>query len=230
MASSVTLDFFKNFLGVSTSTDDLRLQACLDGGSQSANQYCKRRFMQQTDAVYLNGNNTQRIFVQNGPLLSATVWLDYSGRYGDNPNGSFANPPLILGTDYSIPYDGQLGDDCDDSQDTTPVCKASMIQRIGAVWPGRWVRTMGLTGALIPGAGNIKITYTAGWTQDTLPMTVRLAICQIANVILRSAPFGGFLQSESWQGYSYSLGLLAINSYPELGTSRANLNTFRRAF
>lgn len=236
MASSVSLDFAKNFLGVTSTTDDLRIQACVDAGSQSVNQYCKRRFTQQTYTHFFDGSLTQNLCLKQSPVLATsasdiTVYLDPTGRWGTNPDGSFQTATLLVyGTDYAPRIDGTLGDENDDSQDATPVSKCGILYRIGRMWPGRYQYGPGLVGQLAPGAGNIQVTYTAGWTQATLPMSIRIAICQIAGVILRSAPFGGFLQSESWQGYSYSLGIQAINGYPELGTSRANLNPYRRAF
>ncbi len=231
VASFVTLDYAKMWLGIKSSADDLRLQAFLDAASQNVSDYCRRRFLQQTYTdVYVGGTNTSTFALPHSPITAvASIHLDNLGRFGQLAGAFPAATLLTVGVDYMLPFDGFLGDDCDDSNDTTPCVKSGLIRRVDSVWPGETQYDGGLSSRQGPGAGNIKITYTAGWTQDTMPSVIRAAVCQIAGVIKRSAPFGGLLGSESWQGYSYSLqNPQALAKYPELGSTRSFLVKYRR--
>jgi hypothetical protein len=61
-----------------------------------------------------------------------------------------------------------------------------------------------LIGGEIPGLGNIKVTYTAGYS--TTPDDLKLAGILLARVIMLSSSNGGqMVASESLEYYSYSL-------------------------
>ncbi len=128
-----------------------------------------------------------------------------------------------------IPWDGTLGDESEEADDTR-CCKSGLIRRIGTTWPGQFKQDGGLIGQMVPGAnGPIKIVYTAGWTLGTMPRTIVGAVCDIAMAIKRGAKFGGMLNSESWQGYSYSLANPgAAGKYPQPGSLQSKLNRYRR--
>lgn len=232
MAAFVTLGFYKNRAGITSTADDLRLQGILDEASETVAAYCRRRFLQQTYTEYLGGTNAPNLLLKQAPIAygSVSVWLDPTGRFDDNPAGAFASSTLLtLGTDYSMVWDGTLGDESE-AADSTKVCKSGLIRRISSVWPGAVRLDSGLTGQMVPGSGNIKVTYTAGWTMATIPRAVAGAVCDVATTIERASPYGGLLNSESWQGYSYSLANSATGGkYPQIGSVLQRLNRYRRA-
>lgn len=231
MASFVTYDFAQSYLGLPASTNPGQFQAFLDTAAQVACDWCDRRFLSQTytNEIYC-GNNTSNLILKQYPVTNvASLYLD-NGAYFGSASGAFGPTALLVaGTDYALTLDGCLGSANEGSTDQTPASLTGIVKRISSVWPGRLTYVPGqLVNQISVGAGNIQVTYTAGWTVATMPMTLRAAICNLAKVIQRSAPFGGQLGSESWQGYSYSLLNGSVGRYPELGTTRDMLGKYRR--
>lgn len=230
MASFVTYDFAQSYLGLPATTNPSQFQAFLDTAAQVACDWCDRRFLQQTYTEVYSGNNTSNLLLKQTPVTNiASLYLDAGAFYGSVAGAFAASTLLTDGVDYALTFDGYLGSTNEESADTTLASLTGIVKRIGSVWPGSITYVPGqLISQLTPGVGNIQVTYTAGWTVNTMPMTLRAAICNLAKVIQRSAPFGGQLGSESWQGYSYSLLNGNSGRFPELGTTRQMLGRYRR--
>jgi hypothetical protein len=83
--------------------------------------------------------------------------------------------------------------------------RSGILYRIGSVWPALRVSSGSeLVGGEVPGLGNIKVTYTAGYS--TTPDDLKLAGILLARVIMLSSSNGGqMVASESLEYYSYSL-------------------------
>jgi len=230
----VSLTYLKQFMRVTGTADDDNNQIYLDIAFGSVIEYLGRDIVQTTypaaadagrgDAGYYSGNGRRRLVLRQRPITDiASVYLDPSARWGQNPDGSFATATLLVeGTDYGIPWDGCL------PGTSTKCCHTGFIERIGSVWPGGVAFTPGnLTAQRVPAQGNIRIAYTAGYPATAVPTPIRGAICQLAAFIRRNAKSGGNLSSESLGAYSYSLFGPMAQQYPELGSIRGMLSSFR---
>lgn len=229
-----TIDYLKSFLGItSSSTDeDASLQIYLDAACAAFKTEVGRDLESTTypsastdgpgDSGFYSGNGSRILVVRQRPLVSiSALYLDASGRFGVNPDGSFATATqLVYGTDFVIPFDGCL-------PGTSTKCSyAGFIERVGTVWPGRVQYSPGtITMRPIPHIGNIKVAYTAGFT--TVPPDIKVAVCQVAAFIRSGADKGGPLQSESLGGYSYSRASAAMGA-PEMGTVRSVVRKYKQ--
>ncbi len=232
--SLVSLDYFKTFLKITATTDDAFNQICLDMASASVVAAIGVDVLQTTypaaaesgrgDSGYYSGNGSRLLILRNWPVTAvASVYLDPTGRFDENPDGSFAAATLLTyGTDYVIRWDGCL------PGTTTKCSKQGIIERVGSCWPGgvAYVRGM-LTRQPIPAMGNIKVAYTAGYPSTAIPYPIREAVCMLAAYIRRNNRTGGNIQSESQGGYSYSLSSPMAGQYPELASIRGTLAPFR---
>ena len=230
----VSLDYLKQFMRVTGTADDDNNQIYLDMAFGSVIEYLGRDIAQTTypaaadagrgDAGYYRGNGRRRLVLRQTPVteVSAVYW-DSAGRWGQNPDGSFATATLLVaGTDYAIPWDGCL------PNSSTQCCYTGLLERIGGVWPVSLAFVPGmLTGQVVPGQGNIKVTYTAGYPATSVPSPIRGAICQVAAWIRRNAKTGGNISSESLGAYSYSLFGPLAQQWPEIGSIRGMLSSFK---
>lgn len=230
----VSLDYLKQFMRVTGTSDDDNNQIYLDMAFGSVIEYLGRDIAQTNypaaaeggkgDSGYYSGLGRRKLILRQRPITAVTsIYLDCSGRFGLNPDGSFATASLLVyGTDYTIPWDGCL------PGTTTLCCCQGIIERVGSVWPGvaRYVPGM-LTGQWGDGVGNIKIAYTAGYPAGAIPHPIRGAICELAAFIRRNAKKGGNISSESLGDYSYSLFGPIANQWPELGSIRGMLSGFK---
>ncbi len=232
----VGLDYFKTFLGIpqNNTTQDDKLQLYLDASWAGMLSEIGRDIDQATypsapmigrgDSGFYSGNGSRTLRLRQRPAIASgmQIWLDNSGRFGENPDGSFATATLLVyGTDYVLKMDGNL-------PGTQTQCSyAGILERVATVWPGSLQYTPGQVCLQpIPQQGNIKVIYTAGW--PIVPYDLRLACCQIAAGIRRTAKVGGPITSESQGGYSYSLaGALAAGQIPEMGTIRQVLAKYK---
>ena len=75
------------------------------------------------------------------------------------------------------------------------------------------------------GFGNLKVQYTAGWTEDDMPSDLVYACQSLCAVMIRTQPIGALLSSESLGSYSYSI--LGSSDNPEMGDVRRILSRYR---
>jgi len=233
----IGLDYFKDFIGVSASNtaQDTRLQIYLDAATKVFCSEVGRDIVQTTypaasefgrgDDGYYSGNGRRELLLRQRPVIATglAVYLDASGRFGQNPDGSFDSTTtlLVYGTDYVLRTDGCL-------PGTSTKCSyCGILERVGTVWSAKTAYTPGqLIGDMISGQGNIKVVYTAGF--PTVPYDVRMAVCQIAAFIRRQADKGVSVNSESLGGYSYSVGQQAVNGQtPEMGGVRKTVLDYK---
>jgi len=236
VSASIGLDYFKDTIGIaSTNTaQDSRLQIYLDAAWAGFINEVGRDIIQTTypaapdvgrgDNGIYSGGGYRQILLRQRPAITTgmEVYLDSSGRFGQNPDGSFATATkLTYGTDYCLRTDGCL-------PGTSTVCSYSgILERVGTNWPGRAKYTPGqVTLQPTDGGGNIKVIYTGGW--PTIPYDIRSCVCQIAAYIRRNADKGGSMTSESLGGYSYSLGAqVAAGAVPEMGSIRKTVLDYK---
>lgn len=219
--SLTTLEQVKYFLNVpqDVTANDMWLDSLREAAEANIKSYCKRDFESQAYTDYYSGNNTRYLVLRQRPVTTVTsVYMDEKGRFGQNPDGSFASTTLLVeGTDYVLTLD----------QTSTSSC--GVLQKVGGVWPEihRQYWHNKISGESAPAIGNIKVTYTAGYT--TIPMDLQYACCWIVSFMRRNITIGGQLGKELIGDYSYELlsPRFMGNLPPELATARQVLARYR---
>ncbi len=168
--------------------------------------------------------------VTGNQVYSPIVYFDPNGYYGTNVNSFNQQTQLTQGNNYS-PF-----------IDTERMSNRGLIRRVGgnvgAWWGGGYGSYSGtqqnssisklaasrLAGWPI-GFGNLKVVYTAGWTQDNIPADLSYACQALVAVMIRSQPMGALLQSEGLGAYNYSL--LSYGDDPQMGDIRRILARYR---
>lgn len=151
-----------------------------------------------TYTEYYDGNGQTSFRLRRWPVTPASVAIyeDLSGNYGQTSGAFAAATALTLGTEYSVPIDSKWGDALNYS---------GKVERINSVWPCRYRQIPGhlsRTREILPGC--LKVTYTAGF--QLIPYTIKEAIWNLCTLKTQLSIYGRFLQSESGEGYSYSMG------------------------
>lgn len=166
-------------------------------------------------------------------VFTPIVYFDPLGAWGSNPNGFADSTILALGTQFSPVMD-------DDGTTST----RGILRRLGfgglggsnpmgwggfPQWGGGWGK-LAATRHVVwpPGDGNLKVVYPAGYdpVPDDLEMAATELTCWMAQTIQNA---GMPMQSEGYEGYSYSRALQSLNSnqVPEIGTVRQLLGNYR---
>ncbi len=157
---------------------------------------------------YANGTGTQRILLKHRPVYptaapsfaaslpftALTVNADDFGYYGSAP-GAFSGPDLVYGSDYCLEIDQTDGSS-----------RSAILIRINRYWSKPQNRQAGLLTPFVAvkAIGNVKVTYTAGYTTDTLPASVRLALDQLVAQVRYLFPLGIILASENYEDRAIS--------------------------
>ncbi len=143
---------------------------------------------------YYNGTGSQKLLLRSRPVYTTPtiqVFVDQSGYWG-SASDSF-NPTtsaLTYGKDFALWIDQPDG----------ATSRSGILLRLNDYWPRISAREQGkLTPFVVPGYGVIKVTYTAGWTIDNLPSTLRLACNQLVAMMRNLFPLGVQLTGESYE-------------------------------
>jgi hypothetical protein len=155
------------------------------------------------------------IFLREWPVWSITsLKLDVNGWFG-SVTGSFASTTaLTSGVDYVMPVDP-----------TTGRSETGQLLRINGLWPLSWARPVGMLSyfnTAMPGC--IKAVYVGGF--DPIPYDLQLAVWQICAERRLRAVSGQPKQSESDEGYSYSLGGMSDAEMLMIGSVRQLLTPY----
>ena len=145
---------------------------------------------------YYNGTGTQRLLLNARPVFlspAPVVLVDQDGGFFGSPDDSFD------ATGDVIEY-GASGGWCLDIDQPDGTSRSGALVRIGAYWPKPFFRQTGLLSPFLgKAAGNIKITYTGGYTVESLPSTLRLACNLLVARLKNWFPLGQQLTSESYE-------------------------------
>ncbi len=158
----------KNFIGITTNKEDAFLDQLVPAVDAVIKHSLRRDIEQQVYTEYYNGNGTRVLVLNEYPVLTSaavSVWWDDLGYWGQAP-GSFDPVASLLtqGMDYAVVLD------------LANSKAAPKLYRINGVWQCRYETKRGmLTSALKPGAGNIKVTYTAGYPPGGIPQDLQMA-------------------------------------------------------
>lgn len=122
------------------------------------------------------------------------VWANYYA-YGGGVSGAWQTPTNMLaeGGTYWIDRDKGGG-----------ICHSGILGRIWGLWYGTWpTQHADLAPTQLPGAGNIQVQAAYGF--ERIPPNLEMACIWAVMKARMMPPFGQLLQSESDDGYSYSL-------------------------
>lgn len=226
----------KLMLGISGSSEDARLAALLAAASSAIISYTGMDFESHSfgsgatatsygfgDSGYYSGENTRFLVLRQRPVTAiASIYQDPTGRFGDNPDGSYASDSLLVaGTDYVLRWDGTL------PGATTRCSYCAIVERINGIWPGMFMYQRGtINPALGNHQGNIKVTYTAGYT--TVPSDIVYAVSLLVATMRRSAVYGGMsVNSEHFEDYGYTLGSVGSSAITQIGELRQILARYK---
>lgn len=183
-------------------SEDVKLNFLIEQVTSWCEERLGRKFVQATRTEYYDGTGTQKLNLNFRPVYAdvaqtqypISVWVDDGGYYGAGAN-AFSQAALVYGTDFALKIDQPDG----------ITSRAGYLIRIGKTWQKRSMRQGGLLSPFLgPNPGAIKVTYTGGYTIDTLPAVVRLATNILIAKLRQLLPLGFFLNSEGYQDRNVS--------------------------
>lgn len=201
----VTLEELKVALAIksSSTTDDDMLYQYITSAQALIQSYLKIYNLEShtVTSEYYRGTNTRYIRLRDRPVISVTsVYMDGTGYFGQGSDPFPAATLLTAGTHYALELDHPAG-----------YSRSGLVRRIDGVWPAQVLRRRG---ELAPytdlAAGNIKVTYVAGFA--TIPADLKQVVYMMVAQMRHGGFAGGPLSQEGLEGYSVSLadpGLLS---------------------
>lgn len=187
-----TLAALKSHLGETGTDSDDRLTAVLVGVEAGVRRHCRNDFVSVAATEYHDGTGEPELLLPRRPVTAvAGVWVDTLGAHGQAAGAFGDETEWAIGTDFTL---------------------RSLVEHVrndGVLLSlrggnKRWAAVPG-QGHWPAGLGNVKVTYTAGWT--SVPADVVLAVHQLAAAVWQQAAAGktGPLRSETIGRYSYEL-------------------------
>jgi hypothetical protein len=181
-------------------SEDKKLNFIIEQASELMEGFLGRqKFMsKESRTEYYDGTGTLQLRLNARPVVTSPAiqcWLDEQGRYGQ-VSGSFATgTELTYGTDFYLQIDQPDGSS-----------RSGILTKVNNFWPKRAVRE---TGYLFPfqdaNRGIIKVTYSGGYTVDSLPSDIRLACNMLVAKLRHLFPLGLELASESYEERAISI-------------------------
>lgn len=220
--SYVPLAKFKNFLKICSddATQDDNLNAILLASEQIVQNWLGRRLEQATTTEYISGTGKSFITLRQRPVTSViSVYEDFNGNFGTSPDAFLSSNLLVVGRDYTLDLD---------TNGTSS--HSGILFRINTTWMeiGRVYVPGKLSPETGPVYGNIKVTYTHGYT--SIPEDIIFATCMTASYMRRNISVGGDIHSEKLGDYAYKLGgngLDTRSAIPEIASAHAILSRHR---
>lgn len=198
----ITLDEYKTFAGITgtNATRDASLTAIIADVSDAINQACRPwLFEPQELTKVLDAPLDEKLMLPAIPVRSITAL--YLNQQASGESAAFTSNDLLTQyTDYYLELDYYT-----DDISTSGIVYKRAGRWNGQYWGGerRWpVQALGST--LEVGRGCIKVVFQAGTL--TVPPNVQMAACLAVSLIYGRRKTGIPLNSESWDGYSYSGG------------------------
>lgn len=198
--------------------EDKKLGFLIAMASSWIEEYVGRDLELRSRTEYLHGTGTQKLQLKYRPVyLTPRVWVDDGGYYG-SASGAFtdAESELTYGTDFAIRLD----------EENTGTSRSGLLIRINDYWPRFLANQRGLLSPFVTeGLGNIKVSYSGGYTQDTLPANIRFA----ANILVARMrflfPVGMEVTAESYE--DRSINYIGQRKDYLLGLVKPHLHTYR---
>lgn len=177
---------FKDYLGLTSTSEDAQLHGFLDATEEAIERFCRRKFKSAAYTEYHDGHGLKNLFLEQRPVTAITgVWVDDDGYYGTGSSPFPSSDQWTSGTDFALKRS--------DQSEKNAGCLVAL-------------RGLGLGNGYWPkGDGNIKVTYTAGYTAipEDLILAIHLLASQVRNAAEKGIP--GALKSETQGRYSYEI-------------------------
>ncbi len=178
-------------------TQDIQLQFLIEQASSWIDEILGRsQWMEKKSRTeFYNGSGSGRLLLNARPVFlspAPTVIIDQNGGFFGSPDDSFVSGDTI---EY-----GETNGWCLDIDQPDGTSRSGILVRIGGYWPKPNFRQPGLLSSFVGKAsGNIKITYTGGYTVESLPAVIRLACNLLVARLKNLFPLGMQLVSESYE-------------------------------
>jgi hypothetical protein len=175
-------------------SSDLKLNFLIEMASawieETINRVGRLEYKARTE--YYQGTGTQKLYLRARPVLTTPAiraFVERGGYYGEAADAFGSVSELTYGSDFVLKIDQDNGSS-----------RSGILVRLNEYWPKFGIRQAGYLSPFISeGFGNIKIIYTAGYSQDTLPAQLRLACCTLVAELNMLFPLGFFLTTESYE-------------------------------
>lgn len=211
-----TLAQLKTALGISGVDQDTLLEPMLDAAESAFQRLIDRQLCLTEYTEYYSGRGTKVLLLNEYPVTAVTdVRVDSQGFWGSVEDSFPATTAYTSGIHYALVKDGRASE-----------ASTGKLYHIPSVWPAQWRQTSG-TLSLVrrPGAGNIRVTYTAGY--DVIPADVQKAVWDTVAALMANGSLGRPMMEEKYEEYAYKLASLA-ESYMQIGSAANVVQKYRR--
>lgn len=153
-------------------------------------------FYKKSRTEFYNGTGTQKLLLRSRPVYISpepVVYEDSGGMYGE-ADSAFSADALTFGEDYGLWLDTDSG------SGTMDLSRCGILIRKNNFWFKPTVREQGFLSPYVgPAFGNIKITYTGGYTLQGMPSQIRMACIMVVARMKYLMPLGVPISSESYE-------------------------------
>lgn len=167
----------------SDTVEDKKLLLFAEAASDMIEEYLGRKVGKEARTEYYSGTNTQFLPLRCRPVFTSPTILvseDSSGFWGTTSGAFPSDTALTYGVDFGLQIDQDDG-----------TSRSGVLVKINRYWDRPYVRRAGLLSPYFDHAnGNIKVTYTAGYSVDKLPAAIRFACNALIMRMNHLMPFG----------------------------------------
>lgn len=190
----------------SKTDEDKKLLILCNIASEWLEEVLNRNFMLKVRTEYYRGPGTPKLILRHRPVYpnpgapyqAISIAYDTFGYWGQGLN-AFADTTTIdyvYGVDYAMVMDGEDGISS----------RSGIAMRINELWSRPTYRQVGLLSPFMwDDTGSLKVTYTAGFTLDNLPASLRFAVNLMVARMRYLLPLGMEVASESYEERQLSL-------------------------
>lgn len=179
--------------------EDKKLTFILEWVSSLIEEILNRPNMSKKERTeYYQGTGSQKLLLRSRPVFTTPdiqLWLHEGGHYGSTSDAFGTGTLLTYGSDYFLKIDQEDG-----------TSRSGILFRLNNFWPKPSIRQGGYLSPFVwEDTGSIKVTYTAGYTVDSLPTVFRMA-CNLLIARMRYIlPLGLELSSEHYEERSIAI-------------------------
>ena len=196
----------------SNTAQDVQITFFIKAISAAITRSCNRTHFLASNAAnpitqYYSGAGDQYLILLNPPVQNVVSIYEDDVAWWNSNTGAFSSESLLTaGQDYSLVLDGEDG----------TYSKSGIVYRLnGMFWPV-WTKDDGNISSYVSGGkGNIKVTYTSGFS--FLPADLSYATATCVARALNSAALGYPFAEEHYQDYGYRLDLNKSNIWGMFG-------------
>lgn len=197
-----SLQELKQLLGISPTnvTQDVKLYFLLSYATSWIEEFLNRKGLFVSERTeYYSGTNSIRLLLRGRPVYASptppAVWVDRNGYWGATSGSYNSNTQLTYGVDYSLQIDQSEG-----------TSRSAVLVKMKGVWEKNLAREAGWLAPFVVGSnGSIKVQYTAGYTTENMPTSLRSAVNLLVMRFNYLMPLGMELSSESYEERSISI-------------------------